>query len=315
MSHVHSVFDDDIRFSIDPDTRVIKDSAPSKTKLVQYDHNSEVYTFELPRYVEGHDMTQCDKVEVWFNNGEVDGKLPITDLQISPDDESKVVFSWTVTRLSTQQVAPLKFQFYFRCTEDDKPTYEWHTAPYKRIRVIAGLGNEAELDLIEEQIQQYVEQRGYEVPAVTYMLVDTNGKEVPAVLVEEEVEVTATPNDIRLGTTAITGDGVVAGEKEIPPYYVNAGQRIVTNGSRFAIPTPKGDYKKFQALICPFNETLDASVYTERSVINDSVYNVLSTEPIAAVSKKVDDAYVDLGTVNETGSIYLIRYFLYREEL
>ena len=41
-------------------------------------------------------------------------------------------------------------------------------------------------------------------PVNTYILVDENGVEVPAVLVDEKVTLTATTNDIRIGTTAVT---------------------------------------------------------------------------------------------------------------
>lgn len=149
----------------------------------------------------------------------------------------------------------------------------------------------------------------------TYILVDADGNEIPAVLLDEEVTLTATAaTDIREGTTAITSEGLVTGEKQIPAYYVNAGYRIVTNGSKFAVTTPRGEYAKFQALICPYDKTPNNSVKTERVVIDDNVYEVLSTEPIATVIKKVNNDHVDLGITNNSGSMYLIRYFMYREE-
>lgn len=313
MSHVHQVIDSDIRFTIDPHTRTITDSSPTRKTIVQYDHNSEVYTFELPRYVEGHDMTLCDKVEVWFNNGEIYGKLPITDLHISSENANMVVFSWTVTRLATQHVAPLKFQFYFTCTDDDGPTYEWHTVPYKRIKVVAGLGNDAALDLIDEQIREYVEQRGYEVPAVTYMLVDEAGNEIPAVLVEEEVELTATANDIRLGTTAVTNEGVTEGEKEIPSYYVAEGYRVVPVNSRFIVPHTDYDYTKFQAVVCKFRENVVNSVESIKVALENYIYDVGSTIQLSQLIKDETNTLVDFGIINDTDSICVIRYFMYKE--
>lgn len=147
----------------------------------------------------------------------------------------------------------------------------------------------------------------------TYILVDEEGNEIPAVLVDEETILTATANDIRLGSVAVTDDGVVVGEKYIPAYFVNEGQRIIRSGTKFVLPTPYYDYAKFQALLCPFNTTVINSVYTDRVVINNSVYDVQSTEPISGVIKDDQNSGIDLGITNESGAIYLIRYFMYTE--
>lgn len=47
--------------------------------------------------------------------------------------------------------------------------------------------------------------------SITYILVDENGNEVPAVYMGADTILTATANDIRLGTTAITDEGVTEG--------------------------------------------------------------------------------------------------------
>ncbi len=67
MSHNHNIADSDTRFIIDPITRIIRNQASKKTTLMQNDHNSERFTFELPRYVEGHDMSLCNAVEIHYS--------------------------------------------------------------------------------------------------------------------------------------------------------------------------------------------------------------------------------------------------------
>ena len=67
MSHEHVVTDSDGIFSIDSRTRVIKNES-GKECVVQYDHNSERFTFILPRIIEGHDMLLCNYVEVNYVN-------------------------------------------------------------------------------------------------------------------------------------------------------------------------------------------------------------------------------------------------------
>ena len=65
MAHTHSVKDDDNYFVINKDTMIISTESTSKT-LMQHDHNSECYTFEIPRYVESHDMMECTNIEIHY---------------------------------------------------------------------------------------------------------------------------------------------------------------------------------------------------------------------------------------------------------
>ena len=68
MAHLHDVRDADTHFTIDPITRTISNANSAKNKLVMGDHNSEIFSFELPKEVEGHDMSLCNKVEIHYIN-------------------------------------------------------------------------------------------------------------------------------------------------------------------------------------------------------------------------------------------------------
>ena len=68
MEHKHGVFDSDTLFSINSTTRQVKADPSHKTTLMQNDHNSERFTFELPRYIEQHDMAECNQVEIHYLN-------------------------------------------------------------------------------------------------------------------------------------------------------------------------------------------------------------------------------------------------------
>lgn len=141
----------------------------------------------------------------------------------------------------------------------------------------------------------------------TYILVDENGNEYPAVLVDEEVELTATTNDIRIGTIAVTGQGVVVGEKEIPSYHSSEGTKLVLNGDRFILPMPNYEYTKLQAIFCT------DSVSALKVAINNKVYSVQSNVAEANITVNSVDGYVDFGIANETGKPCLIRYFSLKE--
>lgn len=147
----------------------------------------------------------------------------------------------------------------------------------------------------------------------TFILVDEDGNEIPAVLTEEEIPITATPNDIRKGVTAVTGSGVVTGEKVIPSYYTHEGVRAVPVGSGFVIPIVDYDYTKLQAIICPFNKNFDDSVSAEKVVINDNVHNVLSTDIITSVTRDESNSQINLGFINDSSKPYILRYFTYKE--
>lgn len=154
-THEHVVTDHDSYFVIDPDSRVIENVSQTENTVMQYDHNSEKFTFELPRHVEGHDMTLCNRVRVHFNN--VDGETneenadvaELYDLAVCPDDSDKVRCSWSITRQATKLAGTLNFLVQFECIDGSGiSVYEWHTDIYTDVVVKKGRNN-AEQAVIE----------------------------------------------------------------------------------------------------------------------------------------------------------------------
>lgn len=143
MAHTHSIIDTDNRFYIDPITRAVKNNS-GKVTLAQNDHNSERFTFEIPRYVDGHDMSLCDKVEVHFvnqSNGAEKSEDVYTadDVQVSPASNDAVIFSWLISELATKYAGTVQFLVRFVCLDGEKITYLWNTAIFKGISVVAGM--------------------------------------------------------------------------------------------------------------------------------------------------------------------------------
>lgn len=164
MPHSHSVYDTDAHFSINPITRAIKNETPQKVVLIQHDHNSERFTFKIPRLVDGHDMSLCNRVEIHFNN--VDAKTKedhpdvyeVDDLRVSPDDANSVLCSWLISRNATQHVGVLGFLLRFACVEAGVVTYDWHTLTHTGISVSAGMNNgEAAVAEYTEILEQWRE--------------------------------------------------------------------------------------------------------------------------------------------------------------
>lgn len=139
--HDHVIADTDSHFIIDPDTREITNSA-RRQYIMQGDHNSEIYTFDLPRYIDSHDMMLCNQVKVHYINIAEDKSEQNADvsdaspLQVKEDDENVVFCTWTIDRKATQLVGNLSFGVEFQCvTEEGEVVYEWNTDIYSDVEV------------------------------------------------------------------------------------------------------------------------------------------------------------------------------------
>lgn len=152
MAHIHSVYDSDAHFKIDGVTRAVKNASETKTMLVQYDHNSERFTFEVPRIVDGHDMSTCNVVQVHYINiyskdktQQSCGVYNVDDLQVSPDSDDVVILSWLIPQDATQYVGSLNFIIRFVCSSDGDTDYAWNTAIHSGVSVSAGIFNSNEI--------------------------------------------------------------------------------------------------------------------------------------------------------------------------
>lgn len=171
MAHAHSVYDCDTHFKIDPITRNITNVGSGKTTVLQYDHNSERFTFELPRYVEGHDMMGCNRVEVHYINidsqtkQESKGLYEVQDLQTSPESDDVVICSWLISGKATKYAGSLVFLVRFACILDGNVEYSWNTAIYSNIRVSSGIYNSEEIiapypDVLQQWADEFAEHKG-----------------------------------------------------------------------------------------------------------------------------------------------------------
>lgn len=148
MAHKHSIYDSDLHFIIDPITRKIK-SESGKVILMQNDHNSERFTFQIPRYIEGHDMSLCNTTEIHYVNTDSENKrnqnediYPVTDLQVSPESEDIVIGSWLISQNATTYSGALNFIMRFACVNDKQELeYQWFTDVYSVIQIAKGIYN------------------------------------------------------------------------------------------------------------------------------------------------------------------------------
>lgn len=162
MSHTDKVIDSDVFFEVNAITRQIINKTPTKIRLMQNDHNSERFSFVLPRYIEGHDITECNVVEIHFINEDsttkeaTKGKYQLKDMQVASDDETKAVCSWLISKEATQKVGKLKFLLRLACVTDTEfVEYVWNTDVNSDISITSGMENDL---LIPDQYEAAVQQ-------------------------------------------------------------------------------------------------------------------------------------------------------------
>lgn len=156
MSHNNKIIDKDPCFEVDAITRAIRNVSTTKTTLMQFDHNSERFSFTLPRFIEGHDMMECTKAEVHYLNVDAPGLYEIDDLAIDETDENKLKCTWLISQNATLKSGSLTFKLRFACVaEDGSIEYEWNTGIHQGITITKGMNNaevivEQSVDVLEK---------------------------------------------------------------------------------------------------------------------------------------------------------------------
>ena len=144
MAHLHPISDDDRLFVIDPTNRSITYEGDNIV-LVKGDLNSEVFSFEIPRIVEGHDMSLCDHVRIHYSNTDRRRKNESKDIYYVTDcvvNGDVVNFSWTLSGNATKYYGTLSFLVQFCCLDEDGTySYIWNTDTYKSIPVYDSYNN------------------------------------------------------------------------------------------------------------------------------------------------------------------------------
>lgn len=182
MALIHNVIDSDVRFAIDPVTRNISNQGSSKLVLTRGDHNSERFTFEIPRYVEGHDMSLCNVVRIHFINTNSKTREEMADVY-EPDDASLLptndqlfTFSWLIDRKATTFAGPLAFAIEFQCIVDGLVVYSWRTAANSTITIVEGIDNTDSVEVVDNEppVDIYSTIRAATVAATIHDIIDSD---------------------------------------------------------------------------------------------------------------------------------------------
>lgn len=156
---------------------------------------------------------------------------------------------------------------------------------------------------------------GFGMPK-TLILTDSNGKEITGIVTGEQVVFDATRNDVKVGKTFASNEGIQEGT-DTKTYRTTHANWIVFPGENFSIHLDEYDkynYTKFQAMIADFNTTTLDSVSVVKISLNDAVYNVNSTIKLSNVTKNSSTKSIDLNIINNTDNTFVIHFNTYKEE-
>lgn len=140
-----NVIDTDARFVIDPVSGEITNQSLKET-IARGSHNSEVFTFEIPRNI-GHDPVECNLIEIHYLNINARNKTETSEgiykvNDIHEEDDETATFTWTIDGSATVYAGTLSFSIHFKCIDSEgKCLYRLPIKTYSKITVTDAIDN------------------------------------------------------------------------------------------------------------------------------------------------------------------------------
>ena len=113
-----------------------------RKNIMQYDHNSEIIRFFVPRYIEGHDMLNCNSVHIHYTNLSANKRdyscdiYEVLDLAEYEGDVEYLICSWVIDSNATKYAGQLLFDLTFRCVNGEDVDYIWSATSNPGITVL-----------------------------------------------------------------------------------------------------------------------------------------------------------------------------------
>lgn len=133
-----SIQDATIRLVIDPITRTIKPKYRNAKSIyiAKGDHNSVVIAFEVPKNVDGNNMSEQDVIHIHYanvgKNGETSKGVSEAFEKIVEDDT--LIFGWRIPKRATRYAGVVSigitFEGYENIDGEAQEVYSWSTAPF-----------------------------------------------------------------------------------------------------------------------------------------------------------------------------------------
>lgn len=140
-----NVIDTDARFVIDPVSGEITNQSLKET-IARGSHNSEVFTFEIPRNI-GHDPCECNLIEIHYLNINARNKTETSEgiykvNDIHGEDDATATFTWTIDGSASVFAGTLSFSIHFKCIDSEgKCLYRLPIKTYSKITVTDAIDN------------------------------------------------------------------------------------------------------------------------------------------------------------------------------
>ena len=149
ISSSGDIMDDDIRFTMDNKKRLILVPGYQTLLAIQFDNQSEIVTFKLPRYQEGVDLsTKVPYVNYRRPQVKDLGKALCT---IEKTTEDSIYITWMVDATATQYDGVIQFQVEFA----DSEGYRWQSQ-IGEIPILASLYNTGLEPYTPDILEQYL---------------------------------------------------------------------------------------------------------------------------------------------------------------
>ena len=121
---------------------------------VQYDHNVNTIIFDCPRYPDEDPTVDMSKMQIFINYMLPNKKLGASqgvNVEIDPEDNTIMHFSWKITRAITQYKGVLSTLICVKQVNDDgNEVYHWNTVMFQRFTVDEGM--ECSEVIVEENV-------------------------------------------------------------------------------------------------------------------------------------------------------------------
>lgn len=267
-----SVVDMNTPFVVDADTREIINKEHKKKVLIQGDHNSERFTFEIPRFIEGKDVGKCNSVQIHYINvgkgGQSTGVYTVTDLNVYEFIHDILNCSWLISHNATKYEGTLSFMIRFaEIVNETEIKYAWHTEAYEGIKVAKNI------DAAEDFEEEYVDviaQWKRDVLAEMHNYVDA--------AVESSVDIATKELVARLDNLAKTPAGSTSGDLELMDIRVGSNGKVYDNAGEAV----RGQYNEIMDFLSDQNGALE-------SVLSASFYNCCIVNKVGYDGTNEDD--------------------------
>lgn len=256
----HAVTDFDTPFVIDPVTREISNEKLEKRVLIQGDHKSEKFTFEVPRFPEGRDLGLCNAIQVYYINVDANSKkqstgvYTVTDMQVHEFSGDILTCSWEIHSPATTYAGSLSFMLRFAQLDGTEVKYSWSTKTFEGISIVESLDADAVfereyVDIIEQWKSTVMEELNNHVDLAVKTNINVDQIEINKRNIEDlanthnyNINKLATETDIlkeRMNTFTAMPEGSTAGDAELADIRVgefgtqfsNAGEAVRTQFS------------------------------------------------------------------------------------